>query len=66
MAALICAFAGWVLRPRRILAECQRSGERVGFRLFYAVMVRFVAPLLIVAILVSEICRMFGLGGWSI
>ena len=66
VAALICAFAGWVLRPRRILAECQRSGERVGFRLFYAVMVRFVAPLLIVAILVSEICRMFGLGGWSI
>ena len=66
VAAFICVFAGWVLGPRRILAECQRSGERVGFRLFYAVMVRFVAPILIIAILVSEICRSLGIGGWSI
>ena len=66
VAALICVFVGWILKPKRILAECQRSGERVGFRLFYVVMVRFVAPILIVAILVSEVCRMFKLGGWSI
>ena len=66
VAALICAFVGWILGPKRILAECQRSGERVGFRLFYAVMVRFVAPLLIVAILVSEVCRTLNIGGWSI
>ncbi len=66
VAALICVFVGWTLGPRRILAECQRSGERVGFRLFYAVMVKFVAPLLVIAILVSEICRMFKFRGWSI
>ena len=66
VAALICVFVGWILRPKRILAECQRSGERVGFRLFYVVMVRFVAPILIVAILVSEVCRCLKIGGWSI
>ena len=66
VAALICVFAGWILSPKRILAECQRSGERVGFRLFYVVMVRFVAPLLIIAIVVSEVCRCLKLGGWSI
>ena len=66
VAALICVFVGWILSPKRILAECQRSGERVGFRLFYVVMVRFVAPILIVAILVSEVCRCLNIGGWSI
>ena len=66
VAALICVFVGWILSPKRILAECQRSGERVGFRLFYVIMVRFVAPILIVAILISEVCRCLKIGGWSI
>ena len=66
VAALICVFVGWILSPKRILAECQRGGERVGFRLFYVIMVRFVAPILIGAILVSEICRCLKIGGWSI
>ena len=66
VAALICIFAGWVLRPKRILAECRRDGSAVGFKLFYVVMVKFIAPLLVLAILVSEICRIFGVDGWSI
>ena len=65
-AALICVFVGWVLRPKRILAECQRDGSSVGFRLFYVVMVKFLAPVLVLAILVSEVCRIFGIGGWAI
>ena len=66
VAALICVFEGWVLRPRRILAECQRDGSAVGFKVFYVVMVKFVAPMLVLAILASEICRIFGVGGWRI
>jgi SNF family Na+-dependent transporter len=66
VAALICVFAGWVLRPKRILAECRRDGSAVGFKTFYAVMVKFIAPLLVLAILVSEICRTLGIGGWKI
>ena len=66
VAALICVFAGWVLRPKRILAECRRDGSNVGFKLFYVVMVKFVAPILVLAILVSEVCRIFGIGGWAI
>lgn len=66
VAALICVFVGWVLRPKRILAECQRDGSRIGFKVFYVVMVKFVAPMLVLAILVSEVCRMFGIGGWAI
>ena len=66
VAALTCIFVGWVLRPKRILAECRRDGSAVGFKVFYVVMVKFVAPLLVMAILASEVCRIFGIGGWSI
>ena len=64
VAALTCIFVGWVLNPKRILAECRRSGEDVGFKTFYFFMVRYLAPVLVVAILVSELFRAFG--GWSI
>ena len=66
VAALICVFVGWTLRPKRILAECRRDGSAVGFKVFYVVMVKFVAPLLVLAILISEVCRIFGVGGWAI
>jgi NSS family neurotransmitter:Na+ symporter len=66
VAALICIYAGWVLHPKRILAECRRDGSSVGFKWFHAIMVRFLAPALVLAILVSEVCRIFGIGGWSI
>jgi NSS family neurotransmitter:Na+ symporter len=65
-AALICVFVGWVLNPKRILAECRRDGSGVGFKFFYVVMVKFVAPVLVLAILISEVCRIFGIGGWAI
>jgi hypothetical protein len=29
-------------------------------------MVKYFAPMLVIAILVSEICRFFGIGGWKI
>jgi len=64
VAALICLFAGWALRPKRILAECHRDGSSVWFKAFYVVMVKFIAPLLVLAILVSEICRICY--GWKI
>ena len=64
VAALICVFAGWVLRPKRVLAECHRDGSSVWFKTFYAVMVKFIAPLLVLGILVSEVCRMLKL--WEI
>ena len=66
VAALICVFVGWVLKPKRILAECRRGGESLKFKFFYIAMIKFLAPLLVLAILVSEVCRIFGVGGWKI
>ncbi|MBQ9344144.1 MAG: sodium-dependent transporter [Kiritimatiellae bacterium] len=61
-----CLFVSFVISPDSIEMEILRSDPRFVARTLYRVMVRFVAPLLIVAVLVSEICRALGLFGWSI
>ena len=64
VAALTCIFAGWVLGPGWTLSECRYGGGRLAP--LYSFMVRYAAPALVLAILVSEVCRSFGIGGWKI
>ena len=47
----ICIFVGWVWKPERIIAEVEQSGVRFKFAKLYRVIVRYVAPLAILAIL---------------
>ncbi len=65
VAAATCIFVGWVLGPRTVVDECSFGGK---FRMegLYSVTMRYLAPVLVIAILVSEVCRYFGWGGWSI
>ena len=65
-AAATCVFIGWVLKPEVIAAEVEAEGQPFKARGLYAVMVKYFAPALVVAILVSEICRALGIGGWKI
>ena len=66
VAALICLFVGWAAGPGLVIDEAEASGGAFRQRTFYRLMIRYFAPLLLVAILVSEVCRMLGVGGWKI
>ena len=66
VAAATCVCVGWVLGPQMVIAEVQASGSPFRARVLYFVMVKWFAPALVIAILVSEICRNLGVGGWSI
>ena len=66
VAAVTCAFVGWVLKPASIIEECEAEGQTMKAKRFYTFMVRYLAPALMVALLVSEICRALGIGGWKI
>lgn len=61
-----CVLAGWGLRPAAIIAECERDGVVFRAKRKYSFVIRYLAPFLVVAVLVSEICRSLGIGGWSI
>ena len=66
VAIVTCVFVGWVIKPKVIEDEILKGEPRFVARGLYNVMVKYVAPVLIGAVLVSEICRTLGLFGWSI
>ncbi len=66
VAVLTCLFIGWAMSPRLVIDQCERTGHTFGAKRFYSLMVRYFAPLLLIAILVSEICRALEVKGWSI
>ena len=66
VATATCIFIGWVLKPKSIEDEVEAEGRPFRAKVLYRFMVRYFAPLFVTAILVSEICRYFGIGGWSI
>ena len=66
VAIVTCIFVGWVLGPETIEKEILKGEPRFVARKMYSVMVKYVAPLLIGAVLVSEICRNLGLYNWKI
>ena len=66
VAAATCIFVGWVLKPKAIEEEILLGEKRFASAGLYNVMVKYFAPILITAILISEICRALGIGGWKI
>ena len=66
VAAITCAFVGWVVGPEVIADEVCAGGGRFAARRLYNVMVKYIAPILILAVLVSEVLRNLGLGNWKI
>jgi NSS family neurotransmitter:Na+ symporter len=66
VAAVTCVFVGWVVGPKAVVEECEADGRAMKAKVFYVFMVRYLAPALLTALLVSEVCRGLGLFGWSI
>ena len=66
VAAATCIFIGWVLKPKAIEDEVTAEGNPFKSKALYGFMVKYFAPLFVTAILDSEVCRYFKIGGWSI
>ena len=66
VAAATCIFVGWVLTPKSVIEEVETAGHVFKAKHFYAFMVKYLAPAFVIAILVSEVCRYYKIGGWSI
>ncbi len=46
-----CIFAGWVWKPENVVAEIEKTGIRFRLARVYSVLVKYIAPLAILAIL---------------
>lgn len=50
---LTCILIGWVAKPKTTIDEITLNGEKFGRKGLYVVMIRFVAPILLVVILLT-------------
>ena len=62
----ITIFAGWFYGANKIVEEMEMNGNLFRPKRTFAVALKYFAPILVVAILISEICRALGIGGWNI
>ena len=59
VAILTCILVGWVVKPKTIIDEVTLNGEKFGRKTLYVVMIKFVAPVLLLIILLGS----FGIFG---
>ncbi len=50
-----CILIGWLIKPDAIIAEVTKNGEKFGRRGLYIIMVKYVAPLMLFALLLKAI-----------
>ncbi|MBO5372921.1 MAG: sodium-dependent transporter [Lachnospiraceae bacterium] len=60
VALCTCILVGWVIGTKTITDEVTRNGEKFGRQKIYEVMIKYVAPVLLVIILVAYSLAQFG------
>lgn len=50
-----CALIGWVVKPKAIISEVEKTGCRFGRKSLYIVMIRFIAPALLLVLLLKSV-----------
>lgn len=61
VALLTCIFVGFILKPKAIIEEVQMEDEKFRLKSMFSVVIRFVAPVCILAILISSVLSAFGI-----
>ena len=61
---LICFLAAYILKPDTIIKEAEANGASFKSEKFYRIMIRYVAPIGIIAIWVSSMAAGLGLFSW--
>ncbi|MCR5595493.1 MAG: sodium-dependent transporter [Lachnospiraceae bacterium] len=55
VAIFTCILVGWVTGPEKIIGEITKNGEKFGRRGLFIVMVKFVAPIMLVVLLLKAV-----------
>lgn len=50
-----CILVGWILKPKTIIDEVEKSGYKMGRKGMYVVMIKFVAPILLLVLLLKSL-----------
>ena len=50
-----CILIGWIVKPKTVIDEATKNGEKFGRKRLYIVMVKFIAPVLLMALLLVSL-----------
>lgn len=50
-----CILIGWVVKPETVIDEVEKSGAKFGRRQLYQIMIRYIAPVLLVILLLKSL-----------
>ena len=50
-----CILIGWILKPQVIVDEAEKTGCNFGRKKLYVVMVKYIAPILLVILLLKSL-----------
>ena len=50
-----CILIGWILKPKTIIEEVEKNGEKMGRKRLYTVMVKWIAPILLFLLLLKSL-----------
>ena len=53
-ALLTCILIGWVVKPKTVIEEVTKNGEKFPRKVIYNVMIKVVAPVLLFALLLQS------------
>ena len=49
-----CLLIGWIVKPKTVTDEVEKNGEKMGRKILYKVMIKFIAPILLIIILLKS------------
>lgn len=55
VAFLTCVLVGWVIKPKAIIDEVTANGEKFGRKGLYVIMIKFIAPILLVVLMLQSL-----------
>ena len=50
-----CILIGWVVKPKTVIEEAEKNGSRFGRKRLYIVMIKYVAPVLLLVVLLKSL-----------
>lgn len=50
-----CILIGWIVKPKTVIDEVEKTGTRMGRKRLYTVMIRFIAPVMLVILFLKSI-----------
>lgn len=56
-----CIMVGWIIKPKTIIDEITLNGEKFGRKRLYEVMIKYIAPVLLIILFVVSTLSQFGI-----